>query len=86
MNQPENEALAGRLFRALLESELSEAETVSALAIAVTMRLAYDTDNIENLLKKLEALSPIFMKYARANLHAFEAAQRAKNETPHENP
>lgn len=77
MNQPAVEALAGKLFELLLTSELSEAETVAALAIGVTMRLAYGAESIDEVLAKLQKLHPIFMDYARINAASFEAARKA---------
>lgn len=78
MRQKEIEVIAGQLFSVMLNSDLTEAETVSAIAIAVTMRLAYETETMEELIEKLERLAPLVIEYAKANLHAFEAAQRAK--------
>jgi hypothetical protein len=77
MNQQAVDHLAGKLFELLLTSETSEAETVAALAIAVTMRLAYGADSIEEVLHKLQKLHPIFMDYARVNAASFEAARKA---------
>jgi hypothetical protein len=77
LNQALVDQLAGKLFELLLTSELSEAETVAALAIAVTMRLAYGADSIEEVLHKLQKLHPIFMDYARVNAASFEAARKA---------
>ena len=79
MNQSEIEKLAGRLFNTLFESGLSEAEVVAALSIAVTMRLAHDSETMDEVITKLEALAPIFISYAKTNLAAFEAAQQAKH-------
>ena len=79
MNQQEIEKLAGRLFSTLFESSLSEAEIVSALAIAITMRLAHDSETMDEVISKLEKLAPIFIAYAKTNLAAFEAAQQAKH-------
>ncbi len=67
---------AGIIFQSLL-CDLDEAELVSALAIAVTMRLAYQADSIGEVLEKLKNLSPIFMDYATINLGAFEEVRRA---------
>jgi len=72
------DALAGKLFEDLLSSELSEAETVQALAIAITLRLAYQTETFEQLLEKLDNLHPIFMQHAKINIEALAAAQHAK--------
>jgi hypothetical protein len=77
LNQQAVDQLAGKLFELLLTSETSEAETVAALAIAVTMRLAYGADSIEEVLHKLQKLHPIFMDYARVNAASFEAARKA---------
>lgn len=83
MNQKAIEQLAGELFKSLLGSGLDEAETVAALAIAVTMRLAYNAQTMDEVIAKLEALNPIFLKYARQNYAAFAAAQAAKEVQDH---
>lgn len=69
---------AGELFRTMLNSELDEAETVEALSIAITMRLAYETKTFDELLGKLDKLFPIFKEHARVNIEGLAAAQRAK--------
>lgn len=79
MNNPAIEALAGQLFKLLLESELSEAEVVKALAIGTTMRLAYDTSSTAELLMKVDALAALFKQHARVNIEAFSNAQQAKD-------
>jgi len=80
MDQKAVDSLAGKLFELLLTSETSEAETVAALAIAVTMRLAYGASSMQEVLDKLEKLHPIFMDYALVNSRAFERARAAAQE------
>ena len=77
MNQEAVTALAGKLFKLLLESELSEAEVVKALSTGCLMRLAYDTDTPEELLMKIDALCALFKTHARNDLQAFMAAREA---------
>lgn len=74
------DALAGKLFLTFIESELSEAEVVGALAISATMRLAYDAATFEELITKMDNLAEVFKSYARANLEAFTNAKRSQVE------
>ena len=80
MNREAINALGGKIFQTLLEDELTEAEVVSALAIGITMRLAYGTESFEQLIQKLEKLNPIFLSYAKQNIELIQAAQKAKAE------
>lgn len=80
MDQPKIDAAAKELFTLLLDHELSEAEAVSAIAIASTMRLAYKANSFAELKLKVQKLGTIFSRYAEANAEAFEAALRAKEE------
>lgn len=74
------EAAARRIFTLLLEEDLTEAETVAALAMGSTMRLAYDSKTFDELNQKVQKLGDIFKSYAAANIAAFEASMRAKEE------
>ena len=80
MDEQAISATAGHLFRILLECPLTEAEVVKALAIAITMRLAIDTQDSTELIAKLEALAPFVIAHAKTNLEAFAYARAALKE------
>lgn len=80
MDKKKVESAAKRLFTLLLEEELTEAETVAALAMGSTMRLAYQCKTFEELNQKVQKLGEIFKGYAVANLVAYQEAMKVKEE------
>lgn len=84
MDQAKVENAARDLFHCLIEKELSEAEVVSTVAMTLAMRLAYSSQTIEELEQKLYKFPDIFIRYARLNLQAAQAAMLQKAEASKE--
>jgi hypothetical protein len=78
MNKEKADAVAHAITQLLLESELSEAESVYALAVGATMRIAFDCSTIKELEEKVPHLTKIFSLILPANLEAFKLAIEAK--------
>ena len=70
--------LSGELFQFLLP--LAEAEVVSTVAQALTIRLAYGAKDIQELEQKLKRFPEIFLAYARLNLSNAQSAMLQKAE------
>lgn len=68
------------LFSCLLENELSEAEAVASIIMALTMRLSYASKDLPELEGKLDRFPHLFELYARANLSNAQSAILAKQE------
>ena len=77
-NQQKVEKASRELFTCLLQNELSEAESVSSIAMVLAMRLAYASKSLKELETKLEKFPEIFRAYVRANLSNVESTILAK--------
>lgn len=75
------EATSGQLFSCLLQNNLTEAEVVSSITMALAMRVAYDSNSLEELMEKIDKAQELFGNYARANLSTAMSVIIARQES-----
>lgn len=80
MNTSRTEPAAKQIFTTCLEAGLSEQEAVQALCFAGIMLLSAHSQTIEQLHSKAAGLPEVVRLYISANVKAFEAALREKQE------
>lgn len=80
-NRQKIEKTSGQLFSCLLQNDLTEAEVVSSITMALAMRVAYDSNSLEELISKIDKAQELFGNYARANLSTAMSVIIARQES-----
>jgi len=71
---------AQELFTCLLSNNLTEAESVAAIAMALAIRVAYASKDLEEVELKLGKFPQIFQHYCRANLSSIQSTILMRDE------